>query len=227
MQDDTHVIYAELDVLIDTRATLLRWLDPELFKQSLISGRYQKRFKDQFYYLGSNLFKELYRRRDKEVLQSPKYTYIVEFLNQLSFTYREDSVLQGGSGDVEIIINVYPYVLSEEELETLEKKFMERFKSIRKVITCNIENVTPKWLKEKDVITLSMYNGIKWVNKNLTRGLLRKDPISEMLLLTPKLIDGGKVGVQTEEILAEFELMSNPYINLQFVEVNYFNITTD
>ncbi len=227
MDVTSQIIYTELDIIFDTRLTLLQWLDPHLAKHSLLTGYYQNRPKDQFFYLGTKLFRGLYNRRDKEILQQPKDTYLIDYINKLCSEYKINDTEQGGNGIVELYINTYPYELTKSELEILKEGLSLKFRSANEINFCNIKSVTPAWIRDNDVVTMFMYYGVEWVNENLARDLLPKLPISEVMLLVPKLIKDGKLKKESEDTWKLMEDFSAPFINLQFIDVNYFNIVME
>ena len=99
-------IYINLDSLIDTRLSVLHYHSPKIFKQVVKSiDKYQSRLKDEFDYLDTELFKEMYKKRNSEMIKEPIPTFIPEFIKSYVLT-----CLQEKSGEiVTMYLNVYPY----------------------------------------------------------------------------------------------------------------------
>lgn len=216
-------IYINLDSLIDTRLSVLHYHSPKIFKQVIKSiDKYQSRLKDEFDYLDTELFKEMYKKRNSEMIKEPIPTFIPEFIKSYVLT-----CLQEKSGEiVTMYLNVYPYKFTDEEKELLKKSI---FVIYNKLIDVEIldkpdNDITVKFIHE-NIALMIMYNGINWLEHNLANKSLRSLNLPDVLMICPRLVDKLVVKkTAINDFFLDFEKIVHPFIQLLFLTPRIFSI---
>lgn len=216
-------IYINLDSLIDTRLSVLHYHSPKIFKQVVKSiDKYQSRLKDEFDYLDTELFKEMYKKRNSEMIKEPIPTFIPEFIKSYVLT-----CLQEKSGEiVTMYLNVYPYKFTDEEKELLKKSI---FVIYNKLIDVEIldkpdNDITVKFIHE-NIALMIMYNGINWLEHNLANKSLRSLNLPDVLMICPRLVDKLVVKkTAINDFFLDFEKIVHPFIQLLFLTPRIFSI---
>lgn len=119
-----HLIYLELDAILDTRIATIDRIDPDVSKKLVKKGSgYWQRETDDFRALVPTwdhvAYTELYAKRDMETLQRATMTTVMVILNSLKETLdiqMADQVEVEGYG---YEVNCYPYRLSDVEKDHL------------------------------------------------------------------------------------------------------------
>lgn len=219
-----HDIYTNLDSILDTRLSLIYSLNKTLFtdivKNNLNS--YQSRIMDDFNGFDSRLFKEIYKKRNKKIIKEP----IPNFIPQLLKSYILNALEQKPSEVITLYLNVYPYVLSSIEKENLQNGIFNIFKGI-----INIEildkpetEVTVKFMHE-NIGLIVMYNGLDWVEHNLSNKNLVSLGIPDILMIVPRLTNRIVVKKDSlNDFFTDFEKYLHQFVQLLFLSPRLFSI---
>jgi len=178
-------IYTTLDSLVDTRLPLLIQLYGEM--DFLKDKEYVSRTTDDFFGIPNRLFDVLYAQRDKKhCIESALPTLSIDFLNELCFTCRQEMANQSRSLDITLEVNLYPYVLTREVIETLAKSIKLQLLSDVNIKIISLETLTPDHIADK-YTHIFMYDGLEWLINRLEDGTLDNTPLPEVVLLAPLL----------------------------------------
>lgn len=109
-------VVISIDAILDTRLGTLAKLDPKLAEDALLNN-YHKRYFDKFGDMSVKEFRELYVKRDKEVLKRSRLTAMGPFVMQLCNKMAIEASQNPKSPYPEVVVNCYPYDLTEEEKE--------------------------------------------------------------------------------------------------------------
>lgn len=179
-------VYTDIDSILDTRAVMLAILT-NYGKYKIGDVIYSDRVKDNFGTIPASIFNLYYKNRTKSLLNHAKPTRVPELiLDYLSDTIEitEDRI------DPTIYINVYPYKLSAEELETFTVVFMKIFPNINiKLIDTSLEELDPKWIKKHIGLFVS-YTGVKWLERFANSNSFIDTSLINVIFITPLLIEG-------------------------------------
>jgi len=222
-------VYVELDCLVDTRLSLLYDIDKDLIGKLIKNGYYHSRYRDTFSYIGSNLFNFLYKRRNEMILTNPSPTEINYFISNYCFEANQTSKIYDNDKEVTVYLNLYPYNLTEENVELL---IMGLSNSIGVKVNVEILNkpytdIDPLFIA-KNIALMVMYDGLSWVEYFTQNGLLLKNSLPDVILATPKLIK-NRLLIDEKDLDKFFDDISNsikPIIDLTFLPVDMFSILT-
>lgn len=224
-------IYIDIDSLLDTRITILKELLPEFTEDYLKDEnhpyfyRTNNSFKYRDYTIPDTLFMELYKYRSKNVLKESKPTILSYLmLNVLDDVFKSIEV-EDKNEKPAIIVNVYPYKLTEEE-QALFQLYLYNF--IPSVIPIEmvykpIEELTPDYFKSKSVIDIYMYNGYRWLEYIVSNMSFLDAFMVDKTLFLPKFFSNN---LKTEETVGDlYELFTYSYSNiirLEFLELSAY-----
>jgi hypothetical protein len=213
-------IYVDLDSLFDTRLTTLTLIDKDLSMEE-IKGEFFIRTCDSFKHIPHKVFDYFYKHRTVNTLKLSQLTKIVklvmEFANNVSLNDKE----LGGEGDVVLYVNTYPYDLNEQQEKIIKASLITYMPKITNVVTRFDYNVSPEWL-DRYVSMIVMYDGYKWLTKNVANGKLKKNPLLDILFIVPKIIF-----VDGEHTEKDFEYLEKTMImttRLKMLEILNFCI---
>lgn len=124
VKSDVQVILIDIDALLDTRLAILYRLNPTYVNTNLNNKSYYKRISDEWSRLGEGIdqkeFEELYNNRDKSILAESTVTEMLPHLLHVISMYKEEVIYAPGkTGNIYIVVNLYPYDLTDEEKEQL------------------------------------------------------------------------------------------------------------
>lgn len=121
------LIYIELDCLLDTRiTTLASMVSPEL-AAGLVSSKYRDRVIDDFTDLcgvGKAEFMEEYSKRSKDTLIHSRPTEIIDPLREIVLATEKGAIYAPYAEGANVQVNVYPYELSDAELDAIQSVVM-------------------------------------------------------------------------------------------------------
>ena len=192
MADETiKRILVELDCLLDTRIAVLNSLSPLATKEILKSGAYRDRKSDDFELLTKGVIKNsdfinAYAKRNKETLKRSQPTNIVKLLSTISKEVELQKLETPVTESLKIIVNVFPYKLTEDEIRILSTAVMcyGGMESEVTVTNKSLKELSPTEIK-KSWDGLIIYEFDNWFT--LHSEALDKTPIPRHLMFAPAL----------------------------------------
>lgn len=143
-----HGLYLELDGLFDTRLATIELMDSEKVDGVLTNG-YFTRIRNEFHGIDSELFKTAYALRNVETLKRSKPTKMLMEINELINIELVKALAVGGLPVVSMIfLNIYPYKLSDEEINefVMAIKHITSNKLGVKVISAPMKALPPSYM---------------------------------------------------------------------------------
>lgn len=230
-----HGIYAELDCILDTRLATLCQVDEKLVDEAF-KANYFKREEDSFPKIKKETFSKLYKVRDSETLKFASQTSCLELINIIINTVLKNCVDQPLAIGCKLFINVYPYVLTEEESNTLLTIIVESTKSIVDVelLYFPLEKLTPTFCKE-NIDCMFMYDYNAWLevhckNKNILKASLRHIKLFGPRIYFNKVPTHQELRSMERDGITPFkavEDMASVLIDLELIEVSMFSVDVD
>lgn len=225
-------LYIDLESIFDLRLSTIELLFPSTYEQIKKDALpYLGRMSDFINNIPKGYFKEVYRNfvdlGFMYILKHAKTTSILNIVNaELSILELKKiaDVIEGKI--LNIHVNSYPFVLTEDE----KKELISKLNSI--LISGNIEiDIVYKdtnLLNNKDLEmydTVIMYNGWDWLNFTL---LMDKYNVPQVKMYVPALITNGEVGIKNisdlEDYFNNISEMFKPIIDLTFLPAEIFSI---
>lgn len=224
---DKAVFLAELDALLDTRATILtRELGVENIPRFLKAG-YFERFADRFDQMPWRTFREHYRTRDKSVLAGAMATPVVRMISEYVRSVIQNVVSSPNHLEPAVIVNVYPYDLSETERQVIAEMISVKTGGFCEVgiISKDYASITPRWLKANDVSYYALYDYTEWLNIHFDNKNLVDTKCTDIGLIAPRIIVSDPANVYLPDLEKDFQITEDrvaPYISLSYSPVSDF-----
>lgn len=213
---DKKHIYVELDSLFDTRLILAWIMDPRSVVPYVESGSYFVRVKDNMGNISADIFNTMYKERNKLLLRQALPTKLFIYLKDHYGELITDIVDVTGN-DIYIYVNVYPYDLTDIELENIRTFIVDYIpKSVIKFVNMSPYEVTPKWLN-KHVGNIYMYNLLPWIEHYTSTTEIFTSNLLNSVCVGPAIanynIPEHKIDRQFfEDLMTTFRLYSNVYL---------------
>jgi len=219
-------IYLDFDTIFDTRLGTLIKYDKKV-SDSIMKDHslyYDNRIYDEFLHINNRLFNKLYSNRDSEILSlSPLSNILKVVANEINLTTikkldRQETIT------LNLTINVYPYKLEDEFLETLRKYLIVYIGDANidiEYIYIEDKDMTLKYVSDNFDIMFK-YDFISWLDYQI---LSSNYNAPEVLLYIPALSMNPIVS-KAETIESVFESLCNMYkyyINIEVLEIKKYN----
>lgn len=236
------VVLVDIDMLMDTRLAILgdmnfKWVETHL------NGKYRYRLSDHWGDLGEGIDQEAYdaayANRDNLTLSRARLTNMVGMLSGLVRSY-EDEIMSGHSQlrEIIVVINFYPYELSDEEKHRFLQCLTEFIGSIAtlRAVDEPPEALSITYMKYKGYTQLVLYDFNQWLNIHYAKydkyENMPKDqafvvvaPRRKATKFDPKLYEDMKANnVHTQD---EFELaegMLATLFRMTYIPISYASI---
>jgi hypothetical protein len=204
-------MYIEIDSLLDTRLSLISLLSPKLAHELITGDYYVSRDEDKFSFISSKIFSKLYAERDARVLKVPRPTGMRDVIISYLLEQKKESMMLESRESIVLFINVKPYIISAYEkgiLLTGFKAMLPRDIDI-KIID---EDVTPEFMMQNDIITMFMYEGLAWLNREQVAGRLKPYQLTDKVLFVPMSVKASMENVDS------FMEVMKPIIRVEFTD---------
>lgn len=218
----------DVDTLLDTRASTLLKIDPKGFEDVLGLG-YHGRLSDTFLPIGQEKFRQTYLNRDASLLKgsiaTPAIGFVQRFVKQTVTAAMTSPYVRRPRVD----INIYPYVLTEEQGNQLVEAIGTRLDghSDVRVVNYNTQQLTPALVK-RDYVQLMLYHWVDWLVDPTHKDELAKGALRAITLIGPALLKDEQAveTLQTENPFATAEAYYSAVIKLKLVPASMFSFDT-
>lgn len=226
-------IYTDLDSLLDTRLTTYGKLDPSFPKQVLRAG-YRSRTYDRFDSIGIpwEKWRKMYLMRDKSFLEDAKLTYVASAI-KVAIVDKEQQAMTAPLLQPQLMINIAPYVLDESEMIVIRNSMHSVLNTGEgfeiKIVDVPMLKLTPKWLHSENVFDMYTTNGEDWLQLQLSKEILTKDPCRDITMHLPALVTGitDNPNAVMKKQLPELIHMMSPFITLDYMIADVFSQMSD
>jgi hypothetical protein len=222
-------IYVELDVLLDTRLGTIARISQEAAEKTL-SEEYFKRDVDDFVHVDMDQYRALYAQRDVETLKHSMCTLGMDFVKQILIKLDQQGATRPYHDGGRLVVNTYPYLLSEEERNEMGLAIAAWIDGIAPV---ELTYIRPEFLSPEicrmQYASMLMYEYASWINMHVKA--FETVRLSTVTLFAPALY---AVKPTDEQLLQAFqegahpmratELLTAPLIDLRLIDAKYFSI---
>lgn len=232
-------VLVELDALLDTRRGVMFGLSIEAGK-ALLTPAYYDRPLDNFTEFQSIVsheqYREAYAKRSVADLKNSKVTYMHFFLGELIRRLEQNHRFNRDSAEtIEVIVNTYPYQLSDDEKQVLAIAVGTRLGVITPVTTTYIplDKLDIKFINNQEYTAVILYNFTEWAKHNLEDLENRPDNAPGVTLFAPALFDADQPLPKPEDLVDEKGNEVDPFlmmasflaevIGLSFLPSNFFS----
>lgn len=219
-------VYVELDCLFDTRLSLMYDIDKNIMRDMISTGKYHSRIMDQFGYLSVRMFRTIYNYRNANTLDNPVGTLINDVIKDYCIEATITAKSYEEYNKINVYVNIYPYNLTEEDIELLRMGISNSIK-----IPVNVEiiykpytEIEPDFIKN-NIGMMIMYDGLLWVEHFTSNGELLKNSLPDVVLMTPMLLHRNLLIKKTEltNFFNDVEKSVAMLIQLAYVPVDIFS----
>ena len=218
-------ILISLDALLDTRSGVLFNLDPEAAMVTIKSKTYASRVLDYFPLVDMVAFREKYNKRDKNVLKYSSVTNTISLVQDFLQRAMNMSINSPFETDVEIHLNISPYVLSDYEKSLLVASLSAKLplEPNVKIVNLSLEELNPYFIKT-NYHTLIMYDFFDWLEIHSANELLKKYPLPGITIFAPAIIKHVDKDIP-KDLAVEFTnamMAMQPIVGVIFLPVDIF-----
>jgi len=226
-------IYVSIDSVFDLRHAAISILNEEM-ADNVDFKKYHLRKCDIFEGIDKNKFDNLIEKHGKLLLINSLVTNIFEFLYNVLNGIMKEIVLTEMNKFIKptVCINIWPFELTEEEIQELRVLSYIKLKGIIgvEIINKDIKDLTPASMEDKYQMVI-MYRYDKWINIHNTD--LTKHHRPKLLLIGPAIFFEGDPD-KTPELITQMDKGVNllllleagisPIIMLKLINVDVFSI---
>lgn len=185
-----HLVYVTLDSLLDTRLALIAQAAPDAVGDILSSGAWHQRLYADPRRVDKRLvdldWETLWGERTADILPMAGMTYVPSTIRRLAEEYDIVGPRMGMEGSLHLTINVYPYVLTDEEKEHFRNVFKVHYGCTDvQIAYYAVEHFTKSTLDAYDTVILDDLDA--WHSchgQELGPGGLSRTKVNAPLLLT-------------------------------------------
>lgn len=204
-----------LDALLDTRIGLIRKdFGEELADQILSNPTYRNRKSDEFHLIDPRVpstFSLRYSGRGDELLDFSKSTLMIPYLYQLlSKLQIEVDSNNPIIKNVQVIINTYPYKLSEVQAKLISLGISTalRISDVCEMVYLEPREMTKGFIEENNILHLILYDFDEWVRSALPDQDVRSLEELGLSRMENVAVTAAKLAVQSskeDEVRKEFD----------------------
>lgn len=238
MSAEVRSVYVDLDSILDFRLATVSRLNDE-FASTLLTEAYIDRNRDDLFFKAHGdidvaTYNDAYRNRNAEYLIGAKPTAIFWLLGKIISENMVANDTPNGYRHVELVINTWPFVLSEEAVNILENAvsiYLDGKFEIRSIHE-NPADISPADMKARfaDVV---MYDFSYWALAH--HHTLTMTYMHPLAIYTPSIMRGHEVERERmAELENEFKNNTNPFewtvqwlmdvVSLRYVDTRHFSI---
>jgi hypothetical protein len=223
-------LYIELDVILDTRLATLGMISEEA-ALSALQTNYHTRLDDRFEGVNFEEYKEKYKKRNIYTLHKSLCTDGLRLIRHLTKELAEQAIVRPYHNGPKVIINHYPYKLSEVERDSIGKAVSVWISNIAPVELIYIPpiDLTPAYCKSLYSIMM-MYEYEDWLNMHTAAFQTTRLP--EVPLLVPAIYFGktptkeelDKLIQEAAHPMQSIQALASPLIELTLIDICYFSV---
>lgn len=240
--EKVHGFYYDLDSLFDTRLATLEKINKEVAEKLLGSTLYYTRDRDDFEGVNYLDFREAYKKRDRVTLANSKPTNVLFSMLDTIMVYIDNTSREGLYNKNKIIINIYPYKFTANEINEIVTciKVKTKYMMPVTVINTNPYNVDVSYV-DNNISYMYMYDWDGWLRNNYLD--LAKKRLDDVVLIAPKIWPLSKQegkeqvdkitkdiiyndDIEVKDLFKEVQDLAKIFIGLEFMEAREFCIFT-
>jgi len=233
MTTNTSAIIIELDCLLDTRlTTLLEHYGADVVERVITNG-YHKRWVDKFLDIDYQEFQHHYQNRDKRVLKSAIRTPLIRLVQEFVLGTIANSANTPFHNQAKVIVNIYPYELTESEIRTIRNTITTLTKANAdvEIISKTPTELTPRYLSTETSLMV-MYDIQPWLEAQSENSAFKKQACPDMGLFTPMMFKKYPLSHEDKKIIKSmdtplFEYLAKsiaPFAKVLFLPVEKFSV---
>ena len=234
---NTSKIYVDLASLLDLRQGTLYQLvqDKEKLADYIQSEEYNFRVTDTFPIVEQAQYDRLYQSASVDIIPHSIVTHILVSLKSKLHNIEMQNTYQGENKTPEILLNVYPYTLTENQSAQLQNMLFIKLASNTLVSVINIppHELTPYFMTTSGFTAAFIYDFQTWMNHHAQT--LEKSKMMNVILYFPSIFKKEPTKEDSEKIIkmgfkdvfSYTEYLFSSVVSLNFLPtVFYTNLVT-
>lgn len=219
-------LFIELDALLDTRIAILANMEGKVLENAILDD-YHNRKIDAFRGASFNEFRTLYDNRDKSILKETMVTGMAGLIKEFVEKTLKNITTSPFHNKPKIILNVHPYVLTEEEINVLVKSLVIITDGLSdvQVVNMSYDDITPMYVKA-NLSILVLYECYRWLETHSVNELFKKVTCPDVALFGPRIFFKEFNPNTKHEVdpLDAMEKIAAPLIGLILLPIDRFSI---
>lgn len=192
MADKFSRIYVDIQSLLDLRlGALLKVVeDKEKLAEYINSDEYNYRGKDVFSICPNETYASIKDTKDLSLISGSVVTYILTVIRSKINNLEKRNTYFGETRAPEVVLNIYPFELTEEQTEHLRNMFFIKLETECniKIVSMPTSELTPLFLKGNNFIACFIYSFREWGDANIK--LLEVTKLTDIVLYFPSIGEG-------------------------------------
>ena len=229
---DTSKIYVDIESLLDVRQAILsKLMDPVKLAEFVVSDEYSFRKTDIFKNVDMVEYEKIYKDMTVDLLQRTTVTFIVNTIKTKLLNLQKRNTYYGETKNPEVLLNVYPFKLSQEQADIIQNLLFIKLGSscLVTLIDKPIEEISPFFIKSLDITACYIYNASKWIEKHTDA--LNNIKLQDTLLYFPAIYkvedDTNEIAKITKlgfkDIFGYVEFLLSSAVRINFLPVLFYN----
>ncbi len=216
--------FTDLDSILDTRlGTIVRFYNDKF--EDVIKNGYLNRDRDLFKGIDPEDFKQQYAKRDKLTLKASMMTSVLSLAKDFCKQIYEGNIKTPFIHRPKIIVNIYPYVLTEEEQKLIREVVMYRISKLCDVqlVNMSFDRITPGYLNS-NISMAAIYEPFEWLEAQTKLNEWKYGGCPHVVMMGPLLFKDVRIkDITPEEFRSSSEMLCKPYIDLNLVVSDMFS----
>lgn len=166
---ETSKIYVDIHSLLDIRQAILsKLIDPIKLAEFVVSDEYNFRKTDIFKNVDMVEYEKISNEMTADILPRATVTYIVNTITMKLHNLQKRNSYYGETKQPEVLLNVYPFNLSEKQAEIIQNLVFVKLGKACLVTLINkpVEEISPFFIKSLDITTCFIYDASRWIEKH-------------------------------------------------------------
>lgn len=213
----------DLDSLFDTRLGTIGLYNADLLKTILEANNHHLRTCESYGTLKFDEFKAIYDKRDKLTLSKSLPTGMQIFLDHIITETKKTAIDNPTCSIPELVINSFPYNLTEEEENNIIATASTSFRCPVKIVNLPLEAITPRLLA-KEYDSFIIYSYYEWLEIHSKSELFKKERCPDVAMFVPAISFNDPNVTVPADFFERLEIMTSPIIGLRFLPISHFSV---
>ena len=229
---ETNKILVDIESLFDIRQAMLSKLTNIDNLVNLVnSEEYNHRKVDIFKDIDMAEYEKINNNKTVDLLQRSTVTYIINVLKSKVQTLEKRNNFYGETKAPEIILNIHPFNLSEEQVNVLQNLLFVKLdsKCLITIISKSNAELTPHFIKSLSIIVCIIYNFSEWLSHNTDA--LNTIKLPDVLFYFPSVYKIEDTNNEMEKITKQgfkdvfsyLEFLLSSVANINFLPILFYS----
>lgn len=234
MTEERGRVYIDIESLLDTRQGFLstKGISFQELGTYIKSSEYYCRSKDTFEnYSVDGEYENAIKSGNIDILKGSLISHILHLLSNEAVSVTNQGKVTGAHRVPEIWINIYPFVLSETEINMMKSALISKLTvgSFIEIVSLSQDQLTPNFLKENEFVTCFIYDYRNWLDLH-SKSLIEIN-IQKIKMYSPPIYFKEPTQEELKKMEEEgfgdgfsfLELIYSQYVALRFLPLVFYS----